>query len=313
MLIDRTIIFRVFLLLILCLFAQGQLFSEQLYEISETGLISQAYPEMGIISFFDRLYQDYQNAIEEKFGDDLDLELLEFDDIGETNREELLKLYFFHKLFTCSSCIDGNNTGILQIPYFWHWVKPNPRYEIVLLPDSLCLTEIKPPAEYDLFKTFADIDRTPLLFLNDLFSDNVEYYHPDCGNFKTFGWCSEREMAFNIILKLYGYECKVVASGNHSWSEFYASYKHSEAETIRLVIEIDNTFDGFRIRKFPLNFSLSEWKKEQGTSNLAKWYNDKANDSDVLNKFKTLRISTNRATELNEMVRKYFYGNLSGK
>ncbi|MCF8307361.1 MAG: hypothetical protein K9I80_13090, partial [Ignavibacteriales bacterium] len=282
------------------------LYSEPVNEDSGGDTLCFTYPETEINAFLDSLFCNYRNAIENNFGDALDRELEEFDDISDISREELLKLFFFHKLFTCSSCIDGNNTGIWQIPYFWHWVEPNPRYEIVLLPDSLRLNEIKPSAEYNAYKTFADIDRTALLFLNDLFSDDREYYHPLCGKFKTFGWCSEREMAFNIILKLYGYECKIVASGNHSWSEFYGNYKYSDDKAVRLVIEIDNTFDVFRIQKCPENFKLADWQKKQGTSDLAKWYNDKANDSDVLNKFNTFEISSDRITELDEMVREYF-------
>jgi hypothetical protein len=155
--------------------------------------------------------------------------LQDIDDITEAGREELLKFYFWHKLFTCSDSVDGNNTGIWQIPYFWHYQEPNQRYKIVMLPDSLKLNKIKPPTGYSAYKTHADIDRSPLIYLHDLFSNSAEYYHPLCSKFKTFGWCSEREMAFNMILKLYGYECKVYVSPPHSWSEVYGKFISSEA------------------------------------------------------------------------------------
>ncbi len=302
---DKVVFLRLVVLLMICLSVQDQLCSSQIYENSECEILYDS--ELSIKAFLDCLFINYQIEIEKKFSDELDSELQDFKDISETCREELLKLYFWHKLFTCSEAVDGNNTGIWQILYFWHYVKPNPRYEIVLLPDSLYLNEIKPPVGYSIYKTFADIDRSPLIYLNDLFSDSKGYYHPLCGKFKTFGWCSEREMAFNMILKLYGYECKVVASGDHSWSEFYGKYKSSDAKEINLIIKIDNTFDGFRIKECPANFKLQEWKTSQGTSDYAKWYNDKANDSEVLNKFKTLKISPARITELDEMIREYFY------
>ena len=45
-----------------------------------------------------------------------------------------VKYYFtlkiLHNLFTCKSSTNGSKGDIINIPYFWHHVTPNPRYKI---------------------------------------------------------------------------------------------------------------------------------------------------------------------------------------
>ena len=62
---------------------------------------------------------------------------------------------------------------------------------------------------YKKYKSAADADRRPYLYLKDLVSKKNKYYHPECSGFYTFGWCSEREMAFNCLLAIMGYKCKI--------------------------------------------------------------------------------------------------------
>jgi len=136
------------------------------------------------------------------------------------NAKRFYTISFLHKFFTCQNASNGSRGGIINIPYYWHWVTPNPRYEIFLNNSNKKLSEVRPPEEFSKYKSFADIDRTPYLFLSELFLDSPKYYSSLCDTFSTFGWCSEREMAFVSLLDILGYKGKVIAENNHSWSEF---------------------------------------------------------------------------------------------
>ena len=52
-----------------------------------------------------------------------------------SNNKENIRNYhflkFLHELFTNTSASNFNASGVLEIPYFWHWVEPNPRDDIV--------------------------------------------------------------------------------------------------------------------------------------------------------------------------------------
>ena len=66
------------------------------------------------------------------------------------------------------------------------------------------------------YRSYDDIDRTPYLFLSDIVDKDLKYYSESCDTFSTFGWCSEREMAFVALITLLDFEAKVVSEGNHS-------------------------------------------------------------------------------------------------
>ena len=112
------------------------------------------------------------------------------DAANKTNVKNYATLNFLHALFTSTNASNGSKGKILDIPYFWHWVNPNPRSEIFLLENKQLLSTIKPSSEYDKYKSVAEIDRTPFLFLSDLFREKPKYGHPLCDTFSTFGWCS---------------------------------------------------------------------------------------------------------------------------
>ena len=150
---------------------------------------------------------------------------------------------FFHQLPTGSGAADGARGGYLGIPYFWHWIEPNPRHEIIILPDSVLLSTLSPPASYERYQSFADIDRLPALYLGDLVSEVPKYSHPICGAFFSFGWCSEREMAYVVLMRALGYPGKVKQSGIHTRSALWCSFRHVEGHTVILEAHVDNTFD----------------------------------------------------------------------
>ena len=103
-----------------------------------------------IPDFFDELfreslieYADFRNT---EFGEFCSEHGLHSSD--EKTRETFLRVYFLHDLLTTVSAINCARGGFLKIPYFWHWVEPNPRHAIVFLPDSVRLSETPPPAHY---------------------------------------------------------------------------------------------------------------------------------------------------------------------
>lgn len=60
-------------------------------------------------------------------------------------------------------------------------------------------------------------DRTPTIFYRD-FVDTVAYRGPHGQEFYTFGWCSEREMAFAAGAWLMGYEPVIIVRGGHAFT-----------------------------------------------------------------------------------------------
>lgn len=255
-----------------------------------------------VIDFMNKIYKDNQTDINAAFESIIDSKLNSHDICDQEIRSKLIKYYFWHKLFTASSCVDGNNSGIWKIPYFWNWTEPNRRLEIVTIPDSTQLSQIDPPVEFNLYKSFAYIDRTPLLFLGDLFCNEIEYYHSLCGSFRSFGWCSEREMAFNAILELDGAICKIYANGNHSWTEIYLK----TTEDSLLQVKIDNTFDSFSVSFNEEEINRSLWLKNIGNNPLSGWYNKKAKDKTMLSNLKQMKVPYKRAVELENSIKKYF-------
>lgn len=163
------------------------------------------------------------------------------DDSG--NRATYYTLSILHMLFTAKTCQDGSRGEILNIPYYWHWIDPNPRHEILFTADGRPLTSLKHPAGFEKYATYADIDRTPVVFLTDLLSPVPRYCTAEGDTFSTFGWCSEREMAFISLITLMGYKGRVIAPGNHSWSEVDVSMKLKSGGRKNMVVTVDNTFD----------------------------------------------------------------------
>ena len=192
-----------------------------------------------------------------------------------TNLKNYYSIKILHDLFTSQTASNCSKGEILTIPYQWHWVSPNPRHTIRSTENGKLLTEIKPPIEFSKYKSYADIDRTPYLFLSDLFSSKPKYYSASCDTFPSFGWCSEREMAFVNLMDILSYSGKVVAEGNHSWSEFIIEMKSTDDTQKRFSVVVDNTFNKITWAEIEKQ-KIESWKKYFGDSPMANWYNQKA-------------------------------------
>jgi hypothetical protein len=212
--------------------------------------------------------------------------------VDSSNIEKFYTIKILHELFTSQTASDCSKGKILNIPYMWHWTQPNPRHEIYFVQNKTLLKDTRPPNGFSRYNSYADIDRTPYLFLSDLVSPELKYYSNSCDTFSTFGWCSEREMAFIALTTLLDYEGKVVAEGNHSWSEFVLLLKLNTGELQYFKVTVDNTFnsiDWTTIRQQ----EISEWKENIGGSRLPRWYNQKAKSINELNKISNHLVSNN--------------------
>lgn len=210
-----------------------------------------------------------------------------------------------HLLFTSLYASDCSRGPVLNIPYLWHWITPNPRHEIFFVKNNKLLSETKPPADFSKYNSYADIDRTPYLFLSDLLAVEAKYYSAQCGTFSTFGWCSEREMAFVSLLTLLNFNGKVIAENNHSWSEFIVPMTTKNHETINFKITVDNTFD--RIEWLGIDSDeLNKWKNYKGINQMANWYNQKALGNTELQKISNHIVSPKAMHFIDQKLVDYF-------
>ncbi|MFZ1703730.1 MAG: hypothetical protein WAT79_05255 [Saprospiraceae bacterium] len=210
-----------------------------------------------------------------------------------TDKDNFQNYYTFqilHRLFTCRTASNCSNGEILDIPYFWHWIEPNPRFKIRFTSNGQLLKNTNPPSGFSKYRSFAEIDRTPFLFLSDLVSDSPTYYTTDCDTFSSFGWCSEREMAFVALLSLLDYDGYVKVAGNHSWSVFLLPMKNTSDNLSYMQVMIDNTFDEIHFNPIKTN-GLIGFKKEIQRYQSTDWYNKKAHSTTELKNINNHKVS----------------------
>ena len=199
------------------------------------------------------------------------------------NSNTYFKLRILNDILSSENASNYSTGKILKIPYMWHWINPNPRHAIILKEKKITLNTVKPGIGFKNYKSFADIDRTPFLYLSELFTETEKYTSTSCESFATFGWCSEREMAFNCLLDAMQFTSKVYTEGNHCWSEVLLNFTTSTNSKKSFVIKIDNTFHEFIIKEITSK-NIANWKTNVGNSTQAKWYNSTAHSQNEKNK-----------------------------
>lgn len=256
--------------------------------------------------FFHGLYTEHfndyhalKNDVYRRFCNRFDLSM-----DNDANIHRFMFLYFLHDCFTGVNATDYSSGGFFKIPYFWHWVNPNPRHTIILLPDSIFLNQIESPREFAKYKSFADIDRVASLFLSDLVSVEPNYYHKNCGQFYTFGWCSEREMSFVLLLSIYGYEGKIKQSGIHTWSEFWIPFDGADGSQIILISNVDNTFDNITWDVPASDQTKEQWANDFGTGEQIEWYNKISRSVGEIQKVRDIVISNSASARLTVFISK---------
>lgn len=220
-----------------------------------------------------------------------------------SNAKKYAAIVVLHELFTSNGAYNGAKGEVLNIPYLWHWVSPNPRHEIKSLVHNKLLKDIKPPKPYGKYATYADIDRTPYLFISEMFSKEPLYSHPECGTFNTFGWCSEREMAYSCLLEMFAIPSKVIASGNHSWSEAVVKFKSNSGD-VTLHSHIDNTFNQLVWEKDA--DKIAKWKAYTGDGKTTTWYNTKAHSEEEMKQIRGCRLDGEVGKEIYAALEEYY-------
>jgi hypothetical protein len=228
---------------------------------------------------------------------------------GDEAREKIDRIIFCHPLFTSKNAVNCAKGGILEIPYIWHWVTPNLRHDIICLPASTALNKAKAPAGFEKYASYADIDRTPYLFLSNLVSDSALFSHLQCGSFLAFGWCIKREMAFSNLSSQCRYKIKIKQEGIHVWCEALVDVEEKSG-TGRLVITVHNTLNIVHFKK--LTASESEWRLDFGLGPHVNWYNKKALAPDEVKKVRRIPVNDKAAARINGMVEAWL-NNSSGR
>lgn len=103
-------------------------------------------------------------------------------------------------------------------------------------------------------------DRTPAVFYRD-WVDTVAYRGPGGEEFYTFGWCSEREMAFAAVAWLWGYEPVIIVRGGHAFTLVAIE---------GVLYRVDNTYGRFEVWDYGY--------VPRAETALELWYNRKARD-----------------------------------
>ena len=267
------------------------------------------YVPMSIPDFFTALInnhqQDYLQFAKEEY-----IAVCKKLGIDETNEENLHKYFtikILHDLLT-SQAVNNCATGqIWNIPYYWHWIPDNPRHEIYLKSNKELLKDLPPAKGFSKYQSYADIDRTPYLFLSDLFAPKPKYYSDICGDFSTFGWCSEREMAFISLVSLLNFKGKVKAEHGHSWSELIVPFQQAGGTYQQVIVEVDNTFDMLKFDPISKT-ELKTWERELGDSKTKRWYNKKALSKKEQQKIKEHIVSSEVMAKLERKLVAYLNG-----
>jgi hypothetical protein len=189
-----------------------------------------------IAGYFQKLCNHYMPRYFDKTGDRTFADLCIQFDLDARDSASVHCFYtiaIMHELFTVKTCGDGSRGDILNMPYFWHYRDPNPRHEI--------LVDGKKNVAY------TSIERKPYNFLKDMVAPADRFTCPGMASFCSYGWCSEREMAFACLLSIMGYQTHVISPGNHAYTEVQVSIKTNKGEKLDFLINVDNTFNSLTI------------------------------------------------------------------
>lgn len=253
--------------------------------------VAHSYQELSIPLFFKSLVnnhiRDFAKLDSENYNSIC--RRFDLDPKDSANLSTFYTIDILHELFTAKTCSDGSRGDILNMPYLWHWTDPNPRHEIYFVENGKLLTSVRHPRGFEKYSTYADIDRTPYVFLTDLLAPEPRYYSTACDTFSTFGWCSEREMAFVSLTTMMGFSANVIAPGNHSWSELNVKMDLKSGGTRNLQVTVDNTFDGFT------------WA-EPNPGDRNSQYNRNAHSSSILNNLRAFVVSATASNRIEVQV-----------
>jgi hypothetical protein len=232
------------------------------------------------------------------------------------NQKNYATIGLLHSIITSSQSETCNRSGILEIPYYWHWGQDLPRRSIIWTHSGATLERTPPPREFARrYKSYADIDRTPDIFWQNLHTENPSFYTLTCDSFYTFGWCSEREMAYLAILHAIGFFSdknnlnspvgRIIAPGNHSWSEIISPFVQNDGQTRFVKFVIDNTYDRIEWSQIHID-EIERFRNYKGETDLQRWYNQKASSNEVIGRINAIRVSQTVQNRMTNQMSRFF-------
>ncbi len=268
--------------------------------------VNYPYDSLPIPQFLSAVSRRYSNRFAKTNTDNFKTlcESFNIDAADSTNIRAFYSIKILHDLFTANGPSNGSRGNILNIPYFWHWVTPNSRYDIRFTETGKLLKETKAPVQFAKYNSYADIDRVPALFLTDMFTEKPKYYSPACDTFSTFGWCSEREMAFVSLLDILKYKAKIMTQSNHCWTELILPMKSVNGQTIYMQTTVDNTYNNISWEPIK-EANISLWEKQLGNVPLKNWYNQNAHSVSTQKIISTYIVSRKTSDRLQQSIEKY--------
>ena len=275
-------------------------------KVSTEFLVPNDYSETTIPEFIKSFIRNHLNSFKQlySFSYNSFCTANELNTKDSQNIDNYFSIEIIHRLLTSKTAANGSVGDILKIPYYWHWVNPNPRHEIYQIETNSRLNGLKTLGMYPKYGSFADIDRTPNLFLADLFDDYPKYRSSLCDSFSTFGWCSEREMSFIYLMERLGFQGKVIAENNHSWSILRVPMADNSNKQKICKVKVDNTFDQIIWSELTKEDNLL-WSQYYGNAPLAKWYNSQAHSQNEISRLETLKVSPSAIKHIEESTIKY--------
>ena len=206
------------------------------------------------------------------------------------------KLAFMHMLLTSNYAWDNDDFGGFKIPYFWNFTSSNPRDSILMISKGRRLKYLPPPAGAPS-RSMATLERVPPIFWGDFLTDEPMYQWIDSSRFYTFGWCSEKEMAYKSWMALSGLSGTIAFRGNHVWMEVEVKGLPG------LFFYIDNTFNRFEIKL------INEKTPIDPKDHYLTWYNQNGSDKAILAKLKAMTVSPKRAKAIEQQIVSFFKSN----
>lgn len=204
------------------------------------------------------------------------------------------KLAYMHLLLTCYYSVDGDTSGGFGIPYFWNYTNHNPRENILNIKKGKTLKQLPSGTGG---ASMATLDRTPVIFWSDFMTDEPQYSWGHISAFYSFGWCSEREMAFKAWLTALGIKSTIGIKADHVWTEVELPGQPD------YFLFIDNTFNRFEV------WPISKKPPLEVGNKYINWYNQQGSDKTIAKKLNALTISPRRAADLDHQIVTYFGSN----
>ena len=255
----------------------------------------QAFAQTHFFRFVDSLFQ--KKEIRESLPLKQALQNSEYKFTGNDTLDMLVtKLAYMHMLMTCYYSVDGDTSGGFGIPYFWNYTNHNPRENITNLRKGKTLKQL-PAIAGTQGASMATQDRTPLIFWGDFVTENPTYSYEHISAFYTFGWCSEREMAFKAWLGVLGIKSIIGIRADHVWTEVELPGMPG------YFLFIDNTFNRFEL------WPISKRPKLEVGNKYINWYNQQGSDKNIQKKLASLTISPKRASFLEHQIMNFFSSN----